>query len=172
MFGETGFHGRRTVRHLRGTSSRCASHRGTRIAPAICERKREARIDRVRRSRRALCRAGLQGCLRAVNAVSLYVEHGAETFRSVHVHSAQRVADEARRAGVKRTSRGAATRTQLGVERRRCVGGDRCYVAAPLDDRRLTHSAMDDGCEKCPKLAGNHHPTVFNESRKPLVIAA
>ena len=95
----------------------------------------------MRRSRRALCRAGLQGCLRAVNAVSLYVEHGAETFRSVHVHSAQRVADEARRAGVKRTSRGAATRTQLGVERRRCVGGDRCYVAAPLDDRRLRRVA-------------------------------
>jgi hypothetical protein len=31
---------------------------------------------------------------------------------------------------------------------------------------------MDDGCEKYSKLAGNHHPTVFNESRKQLVIAA
>lgn len=38
----------------------------------------------------------------AVNAVSLYVEHGRETFHSVHVQSAQRVAAQARRAGVKR----------------------------------------------------------------------
>jgi uncharacterized protein YbjT (DUF2867 family) len=37
-----------------------------------------------------------------VNAVSLYVEHGQETFHSVHVQSAQRVAAQARRAGVER----------------------------------------------------------------------
>jgi len=42
------------------------------------------------------------GAHRAVNAVSLYVEHGAETFRSVHVEAAERVAGEARRAGVER----------------------------------------------------------------------
>ena len=38
----------------------------------------------------------------AVNAVSLYVEHGKETFHSVHVESAQRVAVQAHRAGLKR----------------------------------------------------------------------
>ena len=38
----------------------------------------------------------------AINAVSLYVEHGKETFHSVHVESAQRVAVQAHRAGVKR----------------------------------------------------------------------
>jgi uncharacterized protein YbjT (DUF2867 family) len=37
-----------------------------------------------------------------VNAVSLYVEHGRETFHSVHVEAAQRVAVQARRAGVER----------------------------------------------------------------------
>ncbi len=37
-----------------------------------------------------------------VNAVSLYVEHGQEMFHSVHVESAQRVAAQARRAGVER----------------------------------------------------------------------
>ena len=37
-----------------------------------------------------------------VNAVSLYVEHGQETFHSVHVESAQRVAAQAHRAGVER----------------------------------------------------------------------
>jgi uncharacterized protein YbjT (DUF2867 family) len=44
----------------------------------------------------------LAGAFGAVNAVSLYVEHGQETFHSVHVESAQRVATQARRAGVNR----------------------------------------------------------------------
>ena len=34
-----------------------------------------------------------------VNAVSLYVERGQETFHSVHVEAAQRIATQARRAG-------------------------------------------------------------------------
>ena len=41
----------------------------------------------------------LAGAYGVVNAVSLYVEHGQETFHSVHVESAQRVATQARRAG-------------------------------------------------------------------------
>ena len=44
----------------------------------------------------------LAGAYAAVNAVSLYVEHGRETFHSVHVEAAQRVAAQARRTGVKR----------------------------------------------------------------------
>jgi len=44
----------------------------------------------------------LAGAYGVVNAVSLYVEHGQETFHSVHVESAQRVAAQARRAGVER----------------------------------------------------------------------
>nr|CCD31942.1 NAD-dependent epimerase/dehydratase [Methylocystis sp. SC2] len=42
------------------------------------------------------------GAYGVVNAVSLYVEHGNETFHSVHVDAAQRVADQAHRAGVER----------------------------------------------------------------------
>jgi NADH dehydrogenase len=44
----------------------------------------------------------LAGSCGVVNAVSLYVEHGLETFHSVHVESAQRVAAQAHRAGVER----------------------------------------------------------------------
>ena len=44
----------------------------------------------------------LAGAYGVVNAVSLYVEQGQETFHSVHVESAQRVAAQARRAGVQR----------------------------------------------------------------------
>jgi NADH dehydrogenase len=44
----------------------------------------------------------LSGAYAAVNAVSLYVEHGRNTFHSVHVEAARRVALEAQRAGVRR----------------------------------------------------------------------
>jgi len=44
----------------------------------------------------------LTGAYGVVNAVSLYVEHGQQTFHSVHVESAQRVAAQARRAGTER----------------------------------------------------------------------
>src|SRR3954462_2579311 len=45
--------------------------------------------------------AALEGAHGAINAVSLYVEHGGETFRAVHVDAAARVARVAREAGVK-----------------------------------------------------------------------
>jgi uncharacterized protein YbjT (DUF2867 family) len=44
----------------------------------------------------------LAGASGAVNAVSLYVERGHETFRAIHVEAAARVARVARRSGVKR----------------------------------------------------------------------
>ena len=44
----------------------------------------------------------LTGAYGVVNAVSLYVERGQETFHSVHVEFAQRIATQARRAGVER----------------------------------------------------------------------
>ena len=44
----------------------------------------------------------LAGAYAAVNAVSLYVERGQETFHSVHVEAAERVAVQAHRVGVER----------------------------------------------------------------------
>jgi NADH dehydrogenase len=44
----------------------------------------------------------LAGAFGAVNAVSLYVEQGLQTFHSVHVESARRVAAQARKAGINR----------------------------------------------------------------------
>jgi uncharacterized protein YbjT (DUF2867 family) len=98
VFGGTGFLGRRVVRHLReaGDTVRIASrHPGTVegdgveriVADVHDERSVEAAV------------AGADG---VVNSVSLYVERGSETFRSVHVEAAARVASAARRAGVKR----------------------------------------------------------------------
>ena len=44
----------------------------------------------------------LAGAYGVVNAVSLYVEHGQDTFHSVHVDAARRVAAQSLRAGVDR----------------------------------------------------------------------
>ena len=44
----------------------------------------------------------MAGAYGVVNAVSLYVERGQQSFHSVHVESAQRVAAQARRAGTER----------------------------------------------------------------------
>jgi NADH dehydrogenase len=104
VFGGTGFLGRRVVRHLRkhGFSVRIASRhpdRGHKLFglddPQI--QSVAANIHDERSVADAL--AGAYG---AVNAVSLYVEHGQQTFHFVHVESAQRVAAQAHRTGVKR----------------------------------------------------------------------
>jgi NADH dehydrogenase len=103
VFGGTGFLGRRIVRHLRYRefAVRIASRhpdRGHRLFgpddPQL--QSVEANIHDERSAADAL--AGAYG---AVNAVSLYLERG-ETFHSVHVESARRVAAQAHRAGVKR----------------------------------------------------------------------
>ena len=46
--------------------------------------------------------AAVAGADGVVNAISLYVEHGSETFHSVHVEAAARIASVARRVGAKR----------------------------------------------------------------------
>ena len=104
VFGGTGFLGRRVVRHLRDGefSVRIASRhpeRGEKLFGA--DHPRLQSVDANVHDDRSVADA-LAGAYGVVNAVSLYVEHGRETFHSVHVESAQRVAAQAHRAGVKR----------------------------------------------------------------------
>jgi len=98
VFGGTGFVGRRIVRHLSesGATVRIASRHPGRaegdnieqiVADAHDERSVEAAV------------ADADG---VVNAISLYVEHGGDTFHSVHVEAAARIARVARRAGTRR----------------------------------------------------------------------
>jgi uncharacterized protein YbjT (DUF2867 family) len=98
VFGGTGFVGRRVVRHLSDSTAtvRIASRHPARaegdnveqvVADAHDERSIEAAV------------AGADG---VVNAISLYVEHGGDTFHSVHVETAARIASVARRVGAKR----------------------------------------------------------------------
>jgi len=98
VFGGTGFLGRRVVRHLResGATVRIVSRH-----PGQVEGDRVERIAADAHDERAV-EAAVAGADGVVNAVSLYVERGSETFRSVHVEAAARVASAARRAGVMR----------------------------------------------------------------------
>jgi uncharacterized protein YbjT (DUF2867 family) len=104
VFGGTGFLGRRVARHLRqhGFSIRIASRHPERghglfgvADPQVQSIKADIHDDRS-------VADALAGATGAVNAVSLYVEHGRETFHSVHVEAAERVAAQADRAGAQR----------------------------------------------------------------------
>ncbi|MGB6706628.1 MAG: NAD(P)H-binding protein, partial [Pseudolabrys sp.] len=104
VFGGTGFLGRRIVRHLRlqGLYVRVASRHpddGHALLSSDDPQLRSIMADI--HDERSVADA-LTDAYGAVNAVSLYVEHGRETFHSVHVESARQVAAQAQRAGVER----------------------------------------------------------------------
>jgi uncharacterized protein YbjT (DUF2867 family) len=96
VFGGTGFLGRRVVKHLlEGEFSiRVASRHPERIGALFESLNADINDDRSV----IAAVAGVEG---VVNAVSLYVERGQQTFHSVHVTGAARVARLAREAGVK-----------------------------------------------------------------------
>jgi NADH dehydrogenase len=104
VFGGTGFLGRCVVRYLREREFlvRIASRhpdRSQRLfgvdGPQIQSIKADIHDDQ------SIADA-IAGAYGIVNAVSLYVERGRETFHSVHVESARRVATQAQQAGVER----------------------------------------------------------------------
>ena len=102
VFGGTGFIGRPIVRHLHasGFAIRIATRHPDRARlPAsgngsdIVSLHADVNDD-------GLVAAALSDAWAVVNAVSLYVERGKDTFQSVHVRAAERVAKLARQAGV------------------------------------------------------------------------
>src|SRR5258705_12933576 len=112
VFGGTGFLGRRVVRHLRKHefSVRIASRHPDRSRKLFgsdgpCLQSVEVDILDER-----MVADVLAGAYAAVNAVSLYVERGQETFHSVHVDAAERVAVQAHRVGVERLAHGSGLR--------------------------------------------------------------
>jgi uncharacterized protein YbjT (DUF2867 family) len=98
VFGGTGFVGRRVVRHLRES--------GIRVRTVSRHRRRgeDAGIEQIAadaHDQRSVEEA-VAGADRVVNAISLYVEHGTDTFHSVHVETAAKIARAARQAGIMR----------------------------------------------------------------------
>jgi uncharacterized protein YbjT (DUF2867 family) len=98
VFGGTGFVGRRVVRHLReaGTRVRVVSRHPGRAEDDGIE---QIAADAHDEHSVAAAVAGTDG---VVNAISLYVQHGSDTFHSVHVEAAGKIAKAARQAGTKR----------------------------------------------------------------------
>ncbi len=103
MFGGTGFLGRRIVRRLadHGFFVRIASRHPAQGGASIAAPEAVAPVYADVNDDRSVADA-VAGMEAVVNAVSLYMERGAQTFRSVHVEAAERVARRARSAGVKR----------------------------------------------------------------------
>ncbi len=102
VFGATGFLGRRIVRRLHacGCVVRIASrHPDHGRALFGTDDRRLRSIGADIRDRQSVADA-LADARAVVNAVSLYTEHGKETFHAVHVECAERVATEAHRAGI------------------------------------------------------------------------
>lgn len=104
VFGGTGFLGRCVVQHLldHGFDVRVASRHPERVAQVF--RNRSSELEAVRADvgdDRSVMNA-VAGAFAVVNAVSLYVERGSDTFRSVHVDAAERVAKYSRESGVQR----------------------------------------------------------------------
>ncbi len=104
VFGGTGFLGRCIVRHLRSRefpvriASRHPDRGHSQFGPD--DPQLQSVVANIHEERSVA--DALAGSYGVVNAVSHYVEHGLETFHSVHVESAQRVAAQTRRAGVER----------------------------------------------------------------------
>jgi uncharacterized protein YbjT (DUF2867 family) len=98
VFGGTGFVGRRVVRHL---SESTATVRIASRHPARTEGDNVEQIVADAHDERSV-EAAVVGADGVVNAISLYVEHGGDTFHSVHVEVAARIARVARRAGIRR----------------------------------------------------------------------
>jgi NADH dehydrogenase len=104
VFGGTGFLGRRLVRHLfdHNFEVRAASRRPERAASLFKSYRTgltEMKVDIHDEDAVIACLAGAYG---VVNAISLYVKRGRETFDAVDVEAAARIARRAREAGVER----------------------------------------------------------------------
>src|SRR5437016_10053056 len=92
VFGGTGFLGRRVVRRLRdrGFTVRVATRHPERSRELFAGNDPELLPVKADIHDEASIASALAGAYDAVNAVSLYVEHGSETFQSVHVDAAAR----------------------------------------------------------------------------------
>src|SRR5258706_11181547 len=99
VFGGTGFLGHGVAYHLlgHGLEARVASRSPSRLPPAKGLQWIGADIND-----EGQVAAAIAGSYGVVNAISLYRERGRETFHSMHVRAAERLARQAQRAGVAR----------------------------------------------------------------------
>ena len=101
VFGGTGFLGRRVARRLRdhGFRVRVASRHPDRAQALFGGDERSLQPVGADIRDDASVADAVTGAGAVVNAISLYVEHGRDTFRAVHIDCARRVARAAQHAG-------------------------------------------------------------------------
>src|SRR5438132_990813 len=104
VFGGIGFLGRRVVRRLReaGFAVRFAARHPERGRSLFADGEPGIASIRADINEESAVAAAIAGSYAVASAVSLYVERGKDTFRSVHVEAAARVARSAAEAGVPR----------------------------------------------------------------------
>lgn len=104
IFGGTGFLGRRVVRHLldRAYAVRVASRHPERGKSIFSTDRPQLELVRADIGEDAAIRDAVTDAFAAVNAVSLYVERGNQTFHSLHVEAAERLARHSRETGIAR----------------------------------------------------------------------
>ena len=104
VFGGTGFLGRRVVRHLQDADfivQIASRHPERRLSPFAEDGSNVESVEADINDDSSVL-AAIRDAFAVINAVSLYVERGKDTFRSVHVEAAGRVANLARQSGVAR----------------------------------------------------------------------
>ena len=101
VFGGTGFLGRRIVRHLHdaGFAVRIASRHPDRAAMFFPDTGPRLRSVHGNIDEDKSVAIAIGDAFAVVNAVSLYVERGRDTFQLVHVNAAGRVARHAPKIG-------------------------------------------------------------------------
>lgn len=104
IFGGSGFLGRRIVRALlaKGSRVRVATRHPDRAREVLAGDQSKTHFVRADVRDEASIAAALKGAVGAVNAVSLYVERGGQTFRGVHGAAAGWVARAAQQSGIAR----------------------------------------------------------------------
>lgn len=104
VFGGTGFLGRRVVRHLlaREQTVRVISRHPERGEALFPDRTHQLTFVKADISADSSVRTAIGGAFGVVNAVSLYVERGDQTFHSMHVNAALRLARLCRECSVTR----------------------------------------------------------------------
>jgi uncharacterized protein YbjT (DUF2867 family) len=146
VFGGTGFLGRRIVRHLgsREFAVRIASRHPDRGHRLFGPDDPQLQSVEANTHDEGSVADALVGAYGVENAVSLYVEHRQETFHSVHVEAAQRVAAQADRTGVERlvhvSGIGADAASPSRYIRKR--GNGELAVRAAFADALFVHSAV------------------------------
>jgi uncharacterized protein YbjT (DUF2867 family) len=102
VFGGTGFLGRRVVRHLRDAdfTVRIASRHPERTVSLFPDGTSNIESVQADINDDGSILAAIRDAVAVVNAVSLYVEHGRDTFHSVHVEAAERLATLAHQSGL------------------------------------------------------------------------